>query len=108
MRSRIDEQLTAEERLVLKRYRTSHRRDFRKRLVLSVGYAVGAGVFAVLAVVEGEPAYVMVVYGVLLVVPSLALWRGHRLVRVVPGIPEKYERAIASSERRETTPGSDG
>ena len=94
MSSQIDSQLTIQERKILALYRNPHT-GLQRSVLLSVGYAAGAGIFAFLAIRDGEPRYAVVVYLILLVVMGLRIWRGRKLAGVMPGIIRKYEAAIA-------------
>ena len=93
MSSQIDSQLTAKEKAILALY-LNPQAGVQRTAILSVGYAVGAGVFTFLAIWDGEPRYAIVVYLVLLVVIGLRIWRGPKLAGVMPGIIRKYEAAI--------------
>ena len=105
MSSQIESQLTRREKIVLDMYRDAGSGLLRATL-LSIGYAAGAGVFVALAIWERQPMYVLIVYGVLLTVMGLRLWRGRQLAGVMPRILNKYEATIA--ELRATARGRDG
>ena len=92
--SHLDSQLTPEERGVLALYRAGDATGMARAVRLSVGYALGAGVFVALALHRGEPLLVLPVYAVLLLVLAIRLVRGRRIAGRMPAVVAKYEAEI--------------
>ena len=96
MPSVIDEKLTEKERLVLAAYRAESASGLRRAARLSVQYALGAGIFVVLALTEREPLWVLPVYAVLILVLVMRILGGRALAGAMPGVIEKYEQEISA------------
>jgi hypothetical protein len=92
--SAIDEKLTKKERLVLAAYRAGSASDMRRAIRLSVQYAVGAGIFVVLALTEREPLWALAVYAVLILVLVTRILGGRAVAGSMPSVIEKYEQEI--------------
>lgn len=95
MRSAIDERLTEKERQVLAVYRAGSVSDMRRATRLAVQYALGAGIFVVLALTEREPLWVLPVYAILVLVLVLRIRRGRMVAGAMPSVIEKYEQEIS-------------
>jgi len=102
--SAIDDKLTEKERLVLAAYRAKSASDIRRATRLSVQYALGAGIFVVLALTEHEPLWVLPVYATLILVLGLRLRGGRAIAGAIPGVIEKYEQEISLLRQGTTTP----
>lgn len=96
MRSVIDEKLTKKERLVLAAYRAESTPDIRRATRLSIQYALGAGIFVVLALTGHEPLWVLPVYATLILVLGLRLRGGRAIAGAMPSVIEKYEQEISA------------
>lgn len=95
MHSVIDERLTEQERRVLAAYRTKSASDLRRATRLSVQYALGAGIFVVLALTDQEPLWVLPVYAILILVLALRIRGGRAAAGAMPAVIEKYEQEIS-------------
>src|SRR5262245_27169814 len=93
MPSAIDHLLSEQERQALSVYHTPHV-SLRKATRLSIQYAIGAGVFTLLAISQHQPLWALAVFLVLVVMLALRLARARRLAHVMPTVLEKYEHEI--------------
>ena len=67
----------------------------RRATRLSVQYALGAGIFVVLALTDQEPLWVLPVYGILVLVLALRIRGGRAIAGAMPAVIEKYEQEIS-------------
>ena len=95
MNSRIDGSLTPDERRILATYSDPSKYEIGRATRLSIQYAVGAGLFVVMCLVEHEPLYVLPVYGVFLAFLIVRLRGAKKIAGVMPSIIAKYEAQIA-------------
>jgi hypothetical protein len=98
MNSRIEGSLTSDERRILTIYSDPSKYGIGRADRLSIQYAVGAGIFVVMCLVDHEPLYVLPVYGVFLVFLIVRLRGAKKIAGVMPSIIAKYEARIAELE----------
>jgi len=93
-------ELTQPEREFLKLYQqpvASHR---RRAIRLSIQYAVGAGVFLVLAIVMHQPLYAIVTYAVFIAFIAIRLGALSARDFTMPEILAKYDARIAELQQQ--------
>lgn len=90
--------LTPDEQRILVLYADPSKSDLPRAIRLSIQYAVGAGIFLVLAIQRNQPWYAAVTYLVFVAYMGVRIVGAHRLSGVMPSILQKYEARIAELE----------
>ncbi len=98
MKSRIDTLLTGDERRVLMLYADPAQSGLGRAIRLSFQYAVGTGIFVVLALAYGNAIYVLPVYGIFVAFMIVRLMAAKKLAGIMPSVISKYESRIAELE----------
>jgi len=98
MKASID--LSPEEQRVLDNYLKPSESGIPRATRLSIQYAIGAGLFLIMAIWQNEPLYALGTYGVFLIYMLLRIIGAKRVVGIMPGIIEKYEKRIQELEAK--------
>lgn len=96
---------TDKEEAVLSAYRNPRNSGIGRAVRLSAQYALGAGIFLWLAIVDGNPWYSVAVYAIFVFYMSLRVWAGSRIAGIMPGIISKYESRIRDLESKLSAKG---
>jgi len=96
MKATID--LTPDEQRIVDIYLDPSLSRIPRAIRLSIQYAIGSGIFIVLAIWKQEPLYALVVYGVFLLYMLLRILGAKRASDIMPSVIRKYEKRIRELE----------
>jgi hypothetical protein len=92
--------LTPEEEQILALYADPRKSDLSRAIRLSIQYAIGAGIFLVLAIQKNQPWYAAVTYLVFLAYMGVRIVGAKKLSGIMPSILQKYDARIAELESK--------